>query len=57
MYNGHQDSLRLLCFTSYEMLHVYRSVEGLYYTYTVKKVSDFPVPSRDVTNQTLSGRE
>jgi hypothetical protein len=26
-------------------------------TYTVKKVSDFPVPSRDVTNQTLPGRE
>jgi hypothetical protein len=24
---------------------------------TVKKVNDFPVPSRDVTNQTLSGRE
>jgi len=21
--------------------------------YTVKKISDFPVPSRDVTNQTL----
>ncbi len=26
-------------------------------TYTVKKVNDFPVPSRDVTNQTLPGRE
>jgi len=25
--------------------------------YTVKNVSDFPVPSRDVTNQTLPGRE
>jgi hypothetical protein len=25
--------------------------------YTVKKVSGFPVPSRDVTNQTLPGRE
>jgi hypothetical protein len=25
--------------------------------YTKKKVSDFPVPSRDVTNQTLPGRE
>ncbi len=25
--------------------------------YTVKKVSDFPVPSRDVTYQTLPGRE
>ncbi len=25
--------------------------------YTVKKVSDFPVPTRDVTNQTLPGRE
>ncbi len=25
--------------------------------YTVKKVSDFPVPSRDVTNQTLPGLE
>jgi hypothetical protein len=24
---------------------------------TVKKVNDFPVPSRDVTNQPLSGRE
>jgi hypothetical protein len=24
---------------------------------TAKKVSDFPVPSRDVTNQTLPGRE
>jgi hypothetical protein len=25
--------------------------------YTVKKVSDFPVPNRDVTNQTLPGGE
>jgi hypothetical protein len=25
--------------------------------YTVKKVIDFPVPSRDVTNQTLPGQE
>ncbi len=25
--------------------------------YTVKKVSDFPVPSRNVTNQGLPGRE
>jgi hypothetical protein len=25
--------------------------------YTVKKVSDFAIPSRDVTNQTLSGGE
>ncbi len=25
--------------------------------YTVKKVSHFPVPSRDVTDQTLPGRE
>jgi hypothetical protein len=25
--------------------------------YTVKKGSHFPVPSRDVTDQTLSGRE
>ncbi len=25
--------------------------------YTVKKVSQFPVPSRDVTDQTLPGRE
>jgi hypothetical protein len=25
--------------------------------YTVQKVNDFPVPSRDVTNQTLPGRE
>jgi hypothetical protein len=25
--------------------------------YTVKKVNEFPVTSRDVTNQTLSGRE
>jgi hypothetical protein len=25
--------------------------------YTVKKVCDFPVPSRGVTNQTLPGRE
>jgi hypothetical protein len=25
--------------------------------YTVKKVSDFPVPIRDVTNQTLPGQE
>ncbi len=25
--------------------------------YTVKKASDFPVPSRDVTNQTLPGRD
>ncbi len=28
---------------------------GLFYT--VKKVNDFPVPSRDVYNQTLPGRE
>jgi hypothetical protein len=26
-------------------------------TYTVKKVIDFPVPIRDVTNQTLPGGE
>ncbi len=26
-------------------------------SYTVKKISRFPVPSRDVTNQTLPGRE
>jgi hypothetical protein len=25
--------------------------------YTVEKVNDFPVPSRDVTNQALTGRE
>jgi hypothetical protein len=25
--------------------------------YTVKKVNDFPVPSRDVTNKALLGRE
>jgi hypothetical protein len=25
--------------------------------YTVKKVSDIPIPSRDVTYHTLSGRE
>ncbi len=25
------------------------------FTYTVKKVVDFPVPSREVTNQTLPG--
>jgi hypothetical protein len=28
-----------------------------HYTYTVKKVSDFPVPSRDVTYKALPGRE
>jgi hypothetical protein len=27
------------------------------YRYTVKKVCDFSIPSRDVNNQTLSGRE
>ncbi len=25
--------------------------------YTVKKVIDFPIPSRDITNQTLPGRK
>ncbi len=30
---------------------------NLVFSYTVKKVIDFPVPSRDVTDQTLSGRE
>ncbi len=30
---------------------------GAQVKHTVKKVSDFPVPSRDVTYQTLSGRE
>ncbi len=29
----------------------------IYFLYTVKKVSVFPVLSRDVTNQTLPGRE
>jgi hypothetical protein len=29
----------------------------MYVTYTVKKVIVFPVPSRDVTNQTLPGQE
>jgi hypothetical protein len=28
-----------------------------YLAYTVKKVTDFPVPSRDVTYQTPFGRE
>ncbi len=36
-----------------ELVHVI-TIE---YTYTVKKVSHFPVPSRDITDQTLSGRE
>ncbi len=35
--------------------------EEVYFThctlYTVKRVSHFPIPSRDVTDQTLSGRE
>jgi hypothetical protein len=30
---------------------------GIGNKYTVKKVGDFPVPRRDVTNQTLPGRE
>jgi hypothetical protein len=30
---------------------------GMRGEYTVKKVIDFPFPSRDVTNQTLPGRE
>jgi hypothetical protein len=38
-------SSRLLSSTAYQRL------------YTVKKVSDFPIPSRDVTYQTLSGGE
>ena len=29
----------------------------IYLAYTVKKVSGFPAPSRDVTDQTLPGRE
>ncbi len=29
----------------------------MYVTYTVKKVTIFPVPSRDVTNQTFPGQE
>jgi hypothetical protein len=29
----------------------------VFYNYTVKKVSDFPGPSGNVTNQTLPGRE
>jgi hypothetical protein len=34
--------------------HFYKS---LMFCYTVKNVKDIPVPSRDVTNQTLPGRE
>ncbi len=30
---------------------------GMHRTYTVKKVSDFTIPSRDVHNQTLPGGE
>ncbi len=33
-----------------------RIFPDLFYTCTVKQVSDFPVLSRDVTNQTLPGR-
>jgi hypothetical protein len=29
----------------------------MWHLYTVKKVTDFPVPSRDATNQTLPGGE
>ncbi len=32
-------------------------VERRWVRHTVKKLSDFPVPRRDVTNQTLPGRE
>jgi hypothetical protein len=31
--------------------------KGVEESYTVKKVSDFPVPRRNVTNQTFPGRE
>ncbi len=35
----------------------YFSETAIIDTFTVKKVVEFPVPSRDVTDQTLSGRE
>ncbi len=36
---------------------LYSLLDGCVDSCTVKKVSHFPVPRRDVTDQTLSGRE
>jgi hypothetical protein len=44
------------CFYSYAAFERDRNNE-LNARYTVKKVSGFPVPSRDVTNETLPGSE
>jgi hypothetical protein len=49
----HVSVQRLFCDAAVEVIR--RSVTTL--LYTVKKGNNFPVPSRDVTNETLSGRE
>jgi hypothetical protein len=36
---------------------IFLQCEALGKDYTVKKINDFPVPSRDVTDQTIPGRE
>ena len=40
-----------------ELCRALRQVTLLQSPYTVKNVNDFPVPSRDVTDQTLPGQE
>jgi hypothetical protein len=49
----HRSVQRLFCDAAVEVIR--RSVTTL--LYTVKKGNNFPVLSRDVTNETLSGRE
>jgi hypothetical protein len=44
----------IIAVTANAFASVYMATTNLY---TVKKVSDFPVPSRDVTNLILPGRE
>jgi hypothetical protein len=38
------------------LINIVRRLFRAFIQYTVKKVIDFPIPSRDVTNQILPGR-
>jgi hypothetical protein len=52
-------AVQLLYYTNHRIHHATfpsHSLEIVLLNYTVKKVSDFPVPSLDVTNQTIPGR-
>ncbi len=55
---GKLQPLILLTKERFEQVHIGQDIlAGVCRDYTVKKVGGFPVPGRDVTYQTLPGRE